>query len=180
MMILLTGGAACGKSGFAESICTKLPGPRVYIAAMKPWGEDALKKIERHRTMRHGKGFETIERYTDLTGLTLPSGTRTVLFECIANLTANEMFNEDYELTDPYLAVTQGLAKLKTNCENLIVITNDVGSDYRADYSPETLKYIEAIGRINRYAAALADEVYELVCGIPVCIKGDLSKWSES
>ena len=32
-MILLTGGSACGKSSYAESLCLRFEGPRYYIAA---------------------------------------------------------------------------------------------------------------------------------------------------
>ena len=64
-MILLTGGSGCGKSSFGESLCVKMPMPRYYLAAMKPFGEGSREKIARHREMRKGKGFQTIERYTD-------------------------------------------------------------------------------------------------------------------
>ena len=40
MMILLTGGSGCGKSKFAESLCMKLPLPRYYLAAMRPYGPE--------------------------------------------------------------------------------------------------------------------------------------------
>ena len=57
MMILLTGGSGCGKSSFAERLCMEMPLPRYYIAAMKPYGEGGMEKVERHRKMRAGKGF---------------------------------------------------------------------------------------------------------------------------
>ena len=60
MIILLTGGSACGKSTYAESIAVKTPMPRYYIAAMKPYGEESEIKIARHRAMRGEKGFTTI------------------------------------------------------------------------------------------------------------------------
>ena len=41
-----------------------------------------------------GKGFETIERYTDLSGLELPKE-GVALLECLSNLTANEMFEPE-------------------------------------------------------------------------------------
>ena len=33
----------------------------------------------------------------------------------------------------------------------------------------ETRRYLEALAALNRSAAALADGVYEVVCGIPIC-----------
>lgn len=172
MMILLTGGSACGKSSYAESLCMRFETPRYYIAAMKPFGEDCQAKIERHREMRYGKGFETIERYTDLSGLLLPEK-GTALLECICNLTANEMFDANGNITDPIKTVLSGTEALKSQCENLIVVTNDVGSDSKT-YDDGTRAYIRALGQINAELAKQADMVYELVCGIPLVLKGEL------
>lgn len=171
-MILLTGGSACGKSSYAEALCQRFEQPRYYIAAMRPYGDGSAEKIERHRRMRKGKGFETIERYTDLAGLVLPER-GTVLLECICNLTANEMFDEQGNMVDPYEAVISGVAALNAQCENLVVVTNDVGSDNK-DYDPGTKAYVRALGRINAALAQQADAVYELVCGIPLVLKGEL------
>ena len=170
MMFLLTGGAACGKSGYAEDIAVSLPAPRYYIAAMKPYGSEGQAKIARHRRLRAGKGFETVERYTDLAGLSLPER-GTVLLEYLANLTANEMFDEQGNMRDPFDEIMRGLASLKAQCNDLIIITNEVGRDVNG-YGEGTLAYIEALGRINSAVAAQADCVMELVCGIPLVLKG--------
>ena len=71
MITLMTGGSACGKSSYAESLAVRLNGPRYYLAAMQPYGEGGAEKIARHRKMRRGKGFETIERYRDYASLEL-------------------------------------------------------------------------------------------------------------
>ncbi len=172
MMILLCGGAANGKSSFAEALCMQFPEPRFYLAAMQPYGEEGEARIKRHRAMREGKGFTTIERYTDYASLTLPAHA-TALLECIANLTANEMFDANGGMTDPVARVLTGIEALNAQCERLIVITNDVGSD-GCDYPPETQAYIHAIGTINAALAARADTVVELVAGIPIPLKGEL------
>ncbi|MDO5444416.1 MAG: bifunctional adenosylcobinamide kinase/adenosylcobinamide-phosphate guanylyltransferase [Eubacteriales bacterium] len=171
-MILLTGGSACGKSAFAESLCTSLPLPRYYIAAMKPYGAEGEERIRRHRTLRRGKGFETIEKYTALDELTLP-GRGTALLECICNLTANEMFDDNSTFCDPCEAVIRGTMALAAQCNNLVVITNDVGAD-ALDYNEGTRAYIKAMGSINAALAEKADTVCELVCGIPLVLKGTL------
>jgi len=171
-MILLTGGSACGKSSYAESLCLRFEQPRYYIAAMRPYGEGSAAKIARHREMRRGKGFETFERYTDLAGLELPQR-GTVLLECICNLTANEMFDDEGNMVDPVAAVLEGVAALRERCGQLIVVTNDVGSDNK-DYDPGTKAYVRALGQINAALARQADHVYELVCGIPLVLKGTL------
>ena len=172
MMILLTGGAACGKSAFAEKLCENANGVKYYIATMQPYGDEGRMRISRHRAMRDGKGFVTVERYTDIGKLSLPER-GTALLECIANLTANEMFRADGTFSDPVQRVVSGVEELMRKCDMLVVVTNDVGSDGLV-YDEATNEYIRAIGCINAKLAVLADTVAELVAGLPVVVKGEL------
>ncbi len=172
MTILLTGGSACGKSTFAEKTVTGLPLPRYYIAAMRPYGEDGPKRIARHRKMRADKSFITIEKYTKVWETDIPSGA-TVLLECLCNLTANEMFDEDGSGEHAKESVLKGIRNLKERAGTLIIVTNDVGSDGN-EYDPLTNNYVRLLGEINIEAAKLADTVIEMVCGIPIFIKGSL------
>ena len=172
MLILLTGGSACGKSTFGENLAVQGPKPLYYIAAMQPYDDECLKKIARHRELRRDKGFETIERYTGVDTLELPQKDGTALLECVCNLTANEMYIQPDTPVDPVEQVVAGVRNLMEQTHTLIVITNDVGSDNEA-YSDETRRYIEALGEINARVAQMADRVYELVAGIPICLKGE-------
>lgn len=172
MLILLTGGSANGKSTYAEALCARLGGPLYYIAAMLPYGEESARRIVRHRRMRAARGFETMERYTDVAGLTLP-GRGTALLECLCNLTANEIFEPNGAHEGAEEAVVAGVRALRAQCAHLIVVTNDVGSD-GGGYDELTERYIGTLGRVNRRLAAEADTVCELVCGIPLPLKGAL------
>ena len=94
MLILVSGGAGSGKSEFAEGLVTSSGlDERVYLATMKVWDAESVRRVERHRQMRAGKGFETLECPENLAGLTLPSGCAALL-EDLSNLTANEFFGE--------------------------------------------------------------------------------------
>lgn len=172
MMILLTGGSACGKSTFGEALAARLPGPRYYIATMRPYDEECLTKIARHRAQRADKGFQTIERHTDIHQIRLPQR-GTALLECMCNLTANEMFDETGNIRDAYEPILRGVDALAEQCEHLIIVTNQVGADVRA-YEEGTRDYIRLLGRLNQALAARADCVCELVCGIPLVLKGEL------
>ncbi|MGI6216760.1 MAG: bifunctional adenosylcobinamide kinase/adenosylcobinamide-phosphate guanylyltransferase [Coriobacteriales bacterium] len=172
MFLLLTGGSACGKSTYAEEMVLKYGKPRFYVATMRPYGDESLSKIARHRKMRAEKGFETIEKQTDVQDIELPAGS-TVLLECICNLTSNEMFDAEGNMTDVRQKVIDSVLSLVKKAQNTVVVTNEVGAEYQ-DYGDLTPEYVKAIGDINRALASAADNVYEMVCGIPIVLKGEL------
>ena len=69
MLILVTGGAASGKSEHAERLVCEKAQSRLYLATMQPFGAAAETRIARHRALRRDKGFETVERPLGLAGL---------------------------------------------------------------------------------------------------------------
>lgn len=172
MRFLLTGGSACGKSTYGEKMMSSLPGPHYYLATMHPIGPEGIARVERHRRQRQGKNFITIERYTDISGISLPQK-GTLLLECLCNLTANEMFDLNGAGKDTTEAVLHGIQKLEAQCHHLIVVTNEVGCDGES-YDSNTLQYIHTLGQINCRLAARFEQVYELCCGTPAPLKGTL------
>ena len=183
MFHLITGGSGSGKSSYAEErmLCYsrqeeamegKGKRPCIYLASMKPYGEETQKKIERHQRMRAGKGFVTIECYTELDKAVLPSNSG-ILLECLSNLAANELYRKDGVSRDCIKTserILEGVRHLLNHTENLVVVTNEVSSDIGA-YSFETKEYIAMLGRLNQRLADMADKVTEVVYGIPVPVK---------
>ena len=169
MLTIIIGGAGSGKSAFAEAHVGRLSGRKIYLAMMLPRDGESRERIERHRMMRRGKGFETLERGLDLTGAVIPAGAN-VLLEDLSNLLANEMYEPAGGGID---AVRRGLRHLIEKCENLTVVTNEVFSG-GADYDAEGLHYMHALADLNRELAARADLVVEVVCGLPNVLKGEL------
>ena len=104
MITLITGGSGSGKSAYAEKyIChasnEKGCKEKYYIATMQVFDDEGQRKIDRHRRLRAGKGFITIEQPRDIQDAVsklqsencLKTG-RLALLECMSNLVANEMF----------------------------------------------------------------------------------------
>lgn len=171
-LTLIFGGSASGKSAIAEELACAGPGPRFYIATMEPYGEEGRRRIARHRQMRADKGFETLERYTDLENLLLPAR-GTVLLECLGNLTANEMFSPSGAgPAGAAEAVLRGVEHLRRQCGRLIVVGNDVFADGLDQYEEPTRRWIGVMAQVHRRLARQADRVCETVCGIPLWRKG--------
>ena len=44
------------------------------------------------------------------------------------------------------------------------------------DYDAETLRYLRALAALGCAVAGLADAVYEVVCGIPICHRKEAAR----
>ncbi len=178
MLTVVTGGSGSGKSEYAENTAVKLAKeeglPLYYIATMRPFGEEGKRRVERHRKLRAGKGFETIECYVNLENQELPER-GVVLLECLSNLTANEMFETEGAGEGTEARVLSGVKALLEKSVHLVIVTNDIFSD-GITYDEVTALYQERLGHINRELAFLADQVAEVVCGIPLQLKSKGSK----
>ena len=175
MVTLVIGGAASGKSEFAESLVLRAGDlPRTYIATMQPFDDECRARIRRHRQMRAKKKFETVECFTNLEQLHLPQK-GVALLECMSNLVANELYSSDGAGEHTLEAIERGIHHLIPQCEELIIVSNEVFSGGCA-YEGDTLRYLRVLALVNRMLAKEADTVYEVVCGVPVCHKGEGTK----
>lgn len=172
MTTLVIGGAASGKSEYAESLLKSVD-KKLYIATMQPFGEEAQQRIARHRMLRANKGFATLERFTAFNAFSdtlLPFGS-SVLLECLGNLAANELFSPDGAKESAESAIINGMKLLSGRCRHLVVVTNDVFAD-GITYDADTERYLTLLGRCNAVLADQFDVVVEVVCGIPIVLKG--------
>lgn len=183
MLYVITGGSGSGKSEYAEAaavrLCSALHGRLYYVATMKPYDEECHQRIVRHRQMRSGKGFITVEcplRLETVTG----DGRPVYLLEDLSNLLANERYLEGGRIRgEGETAVRQAeeavlkpvLALADSGC--VVVVTNEIFSD-GAEYEEEMQLYCRLLGFLNVRLAREADCVVEVVCSIPVCRKGEL------
>lgn len=162
---------------------------------------EMMQRIERHRAMRADKGFDTVECYRHVEHI-VAKRQDVLLLECMSNLLANEMYlepeNDDggrpetmsevekvgvdgnvgsdmAETMSPVSKkIVQALVDLSTRVQDLVIVTNDVFSDGGSlTYDESTREYVKNLAEINCALAREAATVTEIVCGIPVKIKGD-------
>ena len=194
MITLVTGGSGSGKSAYAESLLSSCEGIRYYIATMRIYDAEGEKKVERHRKLRAGKGFLTIESPMNVGKIRFECAgeseqaqygheaemkvqgnaeKKSALLECMSNLTANEMFTKDGMKSEEEVVekIVSEIQTLSQKLDNLVIVTNNVFED-GVIYDAGTMEYLKALGRINAALARLADRVAEVVVGIPVELKG--------
>ncbi len=177
MLIEIIGGSGSGKSQFAEDCCERLcPGQKLYIATMEPYDEESHRRIARHKQMRAGKHFDTLECYTGLEQISVSA--HTALLECMSNLVANEMYSPLGRREHTADWILRGVEHLTGQVEHLVIVTNQVFSD-GVCYDPETTEYLRVMARVNERIAELADGVYEVVHGIAIPVKEPEKEWAE-
>ena len=181
MITLIYGGSSSGKSAFAEDyVCGLDCRNKYYMATMSASDEESLERIKRHRNNRDGKGFETLEYPRDIGGAVSEiavgsikqAGENVLLLECMSNLVANEMFKDGQIIpSDSCISkILDDLKKLNKFIGNIVIVTNNVFED-SALYDDMTRDYLRALGKINQRITTVADEVYEVVVGIPIQLK---------
>lgn len=167
-IILVTGAAASGKSELAEQICCGYGGRRLYIATMRPYGEDGAARVQKHRAMRAGRGFDTVECYGRLERLKLYSPPAIALLEDTGNLVANLLYGESSCTVEEILA---GVFSLAECVPVLVVVANEV---FCGIEQPAMELYLHMLAELHRGIAARASAVMEAICGLPHILYGKL------
>lgn len=166
---LVLGGAASGKSAFAEALVRATGRPRIYIATAQAFDAEMTAKIAAHQRAR-GPGWRTIEAPLD-PGAALGAATsaEVVLLDC-ATLWLSNLMLADLE---PAVA-WQGLERALATCPApVVVVSNEVGLGLVPD-TPLGRRFREAQGMLNQRLAALADLAVLVVAGLPLVLKGRL------
>ena len=185
MIYLVLGTPDSGKSAKAESIVMDIAGAgkKYYIATMIPYGEEGTKRVKKHRDMRAGKGFETIEcpvKVHELISRTSDLKDATVLLECMSNLIGNEMHNpeisdrinfecEAYGKADKAddLAkmcdyIVDSVMTLAMVVENIVIVANHFSLEDEG-YDEDTRRYVTLVDMVNTELKKRVDKVYELI-----------------
>ena len=192
MTTLVTGGAASGKSEYAERLAETAQAagretPLWYIATMAAPDDESRDRVRKHRDRRAGKGYETVE-CPDGDALAAFAKRRNadaeavILLDDFGNLVANELFapKRVEEALDPMtdeqvMARVQPLARsleiLHRKAGTLVLVTNDVFGDGPSD-DPGVDNYLRCLAALDRMVAAFADNVCEVVAGLADYCKG--------
>ena len=204
MMVLVTGGASSGKSAFAEHVALSLPGPHIYAATMRHGDGETEARIARHRAMREGKGFETVEladgveppnRLSRAATKCRRSGSEDCLSERSERVPQLLRRNEERlarawrdggstPSATPGTVLLEDLGNLVANgledrLGDVLAFENAVivANEVGCDgmrYDGFTMQYIRDLGSLACSLAARSDVVVEVVAGVPNVVKGEL------
>ena len=170
-LTLVTGGARSGKSGFAQRMAQGREGRKVFIATARA-GDDEMKlRIEQHRRERP-ESWHTIEEPCRLVqALESCRGSyEVVLIDCIGLWITNLLLADrgEHEILREVDAV---LERCRTCASDIIMVSNETGMGIVPDNSLSR-QFRDVLGKTNQEIAGAADEVFLLVAGIPLRLKG--------
>ena len=176
MKVLVTGGAASGKSAYAEQLVMEWEGPHYYLATMSSLGCEAQLRIDRHLALRDGKGFITLDmEQLGVEGVfdVLKKQRGTVLLEDLGNLVTSFLYTRQGFLLDEDQVFERTMTfvdALAERCDNVVVVCSRVGAD--GSFAAASDSYVALIGRVSCAIAAQYDHVIEVVFEQPVAVKG--------
>ncbi|MDC0739010.1 bifunctional adenosylcobinamide kinase/adenosylcobinamide-phosphate guanylyltransferase [Cognatishimia sp. SS12] len=167
-LTFVLGGAASGKSAFAEKLVNDAGCPKVYLATAQAFDAEMRAKISAHIAMR-GAGWHTIEAQLDLApALAGCRADQVVLLDCATMWLSNQLLAEK-DVAEATAALLEALAACPGR---IVLVSNEVGMGIVPD-NALARQFREAQGKLNQQLAAAADLAFFVVAGLPQCLKGD-------
>ena len=168
-LTFVIGGAASGKSAFAEQLTVSTGKSRIYLATSQVFDDEMHKKVNRHVAQR-GEGWTTIEAPFDLhPALADLTPDQVCLIDCATMWLTNHLLAEN----DLDQAQTELLRALRDCRAPVVIVSNEVGHGIVPD-NALSRRFREAQGRLNIALAAQADLAVQVTAGLPLVLKGNL------
>lgn len=163
-MILIIGGAASGKSVFAEQ---KIFGRAAYLATAKITDAEMAEKVRLHRE-RRGSNWTTFEEF-DAALIRNLRGFDSILLDGLTLWISEKICAGDGEESIIF-SLGELLGAARAQSADFIIVSDEVGLSLIPE-NKTARRFREVLGRANQMAAQVADEVYLVVAGLPLRLK---------
>jgi adenosylcobinamide kinase/adenosylcobinamide-phosphate guanylyltransferase len=177
-LTFILGGARSGKSSYAQRLAEKHGGQVALIATATTSDEEMAARIRKHQNERP-PGWITREIPQGVAAALKvdPLRADVILLDCLTLLVSNLLLQDsESEVNEASAAlpleseITALLATVRDSRAVWIIVSNEVGLGLVPPY-PLGRIYRDLLGRANQQVAAIADEVFWMVAGIPVPIE---------
>lgn len=171
--ILVIGGARSGKSRFAQQLGEKIPGRRAFLATCPPLDPEMKERIALHQWERgeRGSSWLTVEAFFHLAEeIRKREGEwDLLLIDCLTLWLSNWMMKElkEGEIREKIAGLKKAIQQ---SAAHVLMVSNEVGMGV-VPSSSMGRDFRDLQGFLNQEIAAIADEVYLTVAGIPIRIK---------
>jgi len=173
--IFILGGARSGKSLFAQQLAKKFGDKVLFVATGEALDEEMQARVAEHKKARP-KSWRTLEISTGI-GKEIEKqigDAEVVIIDCLTLLVSN-LLHDEPAYPEAEKRVTTEIDELLACMDKLdasfIIVSNEVGMGL----VPETRLgriYRDLLGKANRLIAQHTNEIYFMVAGMPIEVKG--------
>jgi adenosylcobinamide kinase/adenosylcobinamide-phosphate guanylyltransferase len=167
-LTLVLGGAASGKSAFAQKLLRQSGLAKTFVATADACDPDLADSIAQSRRARIGEGWHTVEAPLTVSApIALLDADEAAVLDCIA------LWLENLVVTDANWS-----AEVELLCDVLVqlpapvvMVSAEVGGRRVPDGMPPS-EFDRVLGQVNQRLAAMSDLVVHMTAGLPRVIKG--------
>ncbi len=167
-LILVTGGAASGKSAFAERLVKAATERPIYMATASVYDAEMAEKVAAHKAAR-GQGWQTVEVPLALHDVLFDIGPEHVVLVDCATLWLTNVLMADNDLEVAVNTLCESLATTKAKA--VVIVSNELGQGIVPD-NAMARAFRNHHGRMNQRIAQQADWVFTVISGLPLALKG--------
>ncbi len=168
--ILVLGGARSGKTGFGERLAMRAGRKPAYLATAQALDAEMRDRVKAHRDQR-GPQFMTIEEPLKLSEAISEAAARhdVILVDCLTLWITNLIIADE----NVAAAVDELMGTLSevTDTTRVILVSNEVGLGIVPDNAMARM-FRDLAGSTHQRAAEICDDVYFVVAGLPMVLKG--------
>ena len=169
MKTLIIGGAASGKSAYAEGLASNSKLYKIYLASANIYDEEMQLKVNKHK-IRRGDDWTTISEPLEAKEkITYLKDNQIMLFDCATMWLTNQMLKK----ADIQSEISQLIDSIMLSKGSIIVVTNEVGSGIVPENSMAR-QFRELQGLLNQELASISDSVIQVIAGLPLFLKQPL------
>ncbi|MBM4135636.1 MAG: bifunctional adenosylcobinamide kinase/adenosylcobinamide-phosphate guanylyltransferase [Nitrospira sp.] len=169
-IVFITGGARSGKSLFALAEASKINGKKAYIATAEALDEEMRQRIENHKRHR-GDEWITYEEPLKIADVVkeIEGKYSVIVIDCLTLWLSNIMHSN----LDISYKIENFVDTLRITCHasRIYIVSNEVGMGIVPE-NEMARRFRDMAGFLNQRIAEIADEVYLLVSGISLKVKG--------
>lgn len=170
-IVFVTGGARSGKSAFAQQQAEAQTGRLLYVATAAVGDDEMAQRVARHRAAR-GARWDLLEESLALCDR-LPAaaqGTGGIVLDCVTLWLTNLLLTHDEEPAAVLAEVDRFCALLPNLPAPLWLVSNEVGHGIVPENRLARL-FRDLNGEANQRLAAVSDEAWLIVAGLPLRLK---------
>lgn len=163
------GGAASGKSTYAEGLCFESGLDRIYLATAQVYDTEMRAKVDAHRAQR-GPDWHTIEEPVEVTPHLEDLNTESVVLIDCATLWLTNLILGNLDVAHHSAALRTAIAQTQAR---IVIVSNETGYGIVPE-NALSRKFRSAQGVLNQQLAADADVAIAVMAGLPIALKGQL------